>query len=191
MLQKQFSWNSVNVLFFLYFVYSINSAYIFSYCLNKIEFYMHTHANHSSLWRMLFQTVSPFDTSNSSLLWPSPSRLWEGELFCLPKTVNERTEEDEGKLVSSTQTENFKPSSSQNAGAMKGVERASCYARHPLRLLQWDGRFHIQSKECWKVQSKSRQNRRESNAYGTPLLSRTALSGSSALHTAQRNILQL
>lgn len=98
MLQKQFLWNSVNVLFFLYFVYTINSAYIFPYCLDKIEFYMHTHANHSSLWRMLFQTVLPLDASNSSLLWPSPSRLWEGELFCLPHTVNERTEEDKGNL---------------------------------------------------------------------------------------------
>lgn len=176
---------------FCHRIYSINSAYIFSYCLDKIEFYMHTHANHSSLWRMLFQTVLPFDTSHSSLLWPSPSRLWEGEIFCLPHTVNERTEEDEGKLISSTQTENFKPSSSQNAGPMKGVERASCYARRPLCLLQWDGRFHIQSKECRKVQSKSRRNRLESNAYGTLLLSRTASSGSSALYTAQRNILQM
>lgn len=147
---------------------------------------MHTHANHSSLWRMLFQTVLPLDASNSSLLWPSPSRLWEGELFCLPHTVNERTEEDEGNLYLQHK-QNFKPSSSQNAGAMKGVERASCYARHPLCLLQWDWRFHIQSKECRKVQSKSRRNRLESNAYGNTVTVTNSIVGvKCALHCTEK-----
>lgn len=59
---------------------------------------MHTHANHSSLQRTLFQTVLPFDTFNSSLRWLSPSRPWEGEILFLPHTVNLRNKEDEGNL---------------------------------------------------------------------------------------------
>lgn len=118
----------------------------------KIEFYMHTHANHSSLWRMLFQTVSPFDTSNSSLLWPSPSRLWEGELFCLPHTVNERTEEDQGKLISSTQRISNHPQVKMQVQWRAWKERA---AMRDIRCVSFsemgDSTFRVKNVERFKV----------------------------------------